>query len=368
MKLRYKLLLGFAATLGIAIAALAVTVSYTTDCEPVASTPADPAHVQVIRYRCYGSPEVLELAAIPKPVPGDDDVLVRVKAASVNPLDWHYMRGSPYVMRLDSGIGAPKNERLGADFAGVVEAVGQNVTGFSAGDAVFGIGRGSFGEYLTKHSSGSIAKIPPGATFADGAAIPIAGVTALQALRDHGKLEAGQRVLINGASGGVGTYAVQIAKAWGAEVTGVCSERNRDMVLSLGADRVIDYREANYTQEDERYDLIVDMIGNHPISANLDVLEPDGRLVIVGGEKGDWVGPLANMIKAPLVAPFIDQELIVMLAHPSGEDLAVLADMMEKGQLVSVIDTTYSLSDVPDAIAYSETGRARGKIIVEVEE
>ncbi len=365
MKLRYKILLGFVALLGTAIVALAATVRYTADCAPGAAEPAGTELVRAIRYRCYGGPDVLELEDIAKPVPGDDEVLVRVMAASVNPLDWHYMRGSPYVMRLDAGIGAPKDDRLGADFAGVVEAVGRNVTRFEAGDAVFGVGRGSFGEYVTKHADGSIAKIPPGASFADGAAMPIAGVTALQALRDHGRLEAGQRVLINGASGGVGTYAVQIAKAWGANVTGVCSERNREMVLSLGADRVIDYRQANYTEEDEQYDLIVDMIGNHPISANADVLAPDGRLVIVGGEKGDWIGPLSNMIKAPLMSPFVDQALIVMLAHPSGDDLAELARLMEKGQLVSVIDTTYPLAEVPDAIAYSESGRARGKIIID---
>jgi NADPH:quinone reductase-like Zn-dependent oxidoreductase len=295
-------------------------------------------------------------------------VLIRVRAASVNPLDWHYMRGSPYIMRFMSGLGAPNNPRLGADFAGVVEAVGSSVTNFQVGDAVFGTGSGAFSEYLTKHHEGSIAKIPANVSFAQAAALPVAGDTALQALRDHGALKPGQHVLINAASGGVGTYAVQIAKAYGAVVTGVCSERNRELVQSIGADHVIDYRETDYTESDKKYDLVVDMIGNHSLSANLDVLAPDGRLVVVGGQKGDWIGPLSNMIKRPFVAPFVDQEIEVMLAHSSGAELATLAQFMENGDLESVLDRTYPLSETAAAIAYSEEGRARGKIIIEITE
>ena len=367
MKLRYKVLVGVLVFLGLAIGSLAVTMSYTSDCSPAPEPPGGVETVKVYEYRCYGSPEVLELNEIEKPVPGADQVLVRVKAASVNPYDWHYLRGEPYVMRLMAGIGAPKETRLGADFAGIIEAVGSNVTSFDVGDAVFGMGSGAFGEYLLKNVSGSIAKVPPNASFAQAAALPIAGVTALQALRDFGKLRPGQHVLINGASGGVGTLAVQLAKAQGAIVTGVCSERNREMVLSIGADHVIDYRQSNYTEGHEKYDVIVDMIGNHSMGANLDVLQPDGRLVIVGGQKGNWIGPMINMIKAPILGPFVDQEISVMLATGSSADLVALAEYMEKGELLPVIDRSYPLDEVPAAIAYSEEGHARGKIVIEID-
>jgi NADPH:quinone reductase-like Zn-dependent oxidoreductase len=300
-------------------------------------------------------------------VPGDDEVLVRVKAASVNPLDWHFMRGSPYIMRFMSGLGAPNDKRLGADFAGVVESVGKNVAGFGIGDAIFGNGNGAFAEYATKNAKGSLAKIPSNVSFEQAAALPVAGITALQALCDHGRLEAGQHVLINGASGGVGTFAVQIAKSLGATITGVCSKRNREMVLSIGADRVIDYRQTNYTESEEKYDLIIDMIGNHSFTANLDVLKPTGRLVVVGGQKGDWIGPLTNMLKEPFLSPFVDQEIVVMLAHSNATDLAELASLVANGDLVPVIDQRYSLDDVREAVAYSEEGRARGKIIVHMD-
>lgn len=367
MKWIKRIALGILIFVGVATVALAITIGHTTACDPAPATIDVSDGIRVIQNRCYGSPDVLELVEIAKPVPKGNEVLVRVKAASVNPLDWHYLRGSPYIMRLESGIGAPKNIRLGADFAGTVEAVGSGVSRFKAGDEVFGTGRGAFGEYVIKHQDGSLAKIPPNASYAQAAALPIAGVTALQAIRDHGKLQAGQRVLINGASGGVGTLAVQIAKAYGAEVTGVCSERNADMVRSIGADHVIDYRKTNYTESGEKYDLIVDMVGNHGVLANLKVLKPSGRLVIVGGQKGDWIGPLSNMLKSPFVAPFVDQEIIVMLAHSSGEELTVLANLVENGDLSPVIDRSYPLNEVPDAIAYSEEGRARGKIIIEIE-
>lgn len=367
MKRPHKILTGLLAFVVLAKAALAVTISYTSDCSPAPAAEEGVELFQAIQYRCYGSPEVLELTRIAKPMPKGDEVLVRVKAASLNPLDRHYMRGSPFVMRLSTGLAAPDNYRLGTDFAGLIEAVGADVSRFRVGDAVFGSIRGAFAEYVIKHQDGSLAIMPAGASFAQAAALPVAGVTALQALRDHGKLQSGQHVLINGASGGVGTYAVQIAKAHGATVTGVSSERNHAMLKSLGADLVIDYRQTNYTEGDPRYDLIVDMIGNHSLSANLDVLKPDGRLVIVGGQKGDWIGPISNMIKQPLLSPFVDHEIIVMLAESSGAELAELADLMESGEIESVIDRSYTLSEVPAAMAYLEEGHARGKVVVEIE-
>jgi NADPH:quinone reductase-like Zn-dependent oxidoreductase len=367
MKLRYKIVNGFLAIIVLLVAGLALTLSYTSECGPAPVAEEGTELFQAIQFRCYGSPEVLELARIAKPVIADDEVLVRVKAASLNPLDWHYMRGSPYLMRLMTGLGAPDNHRLGADFAGVVEAVGSSVSRFNVGDAVFGSTKGSFAEYVTKREQDSIAIMPAGASFAQAAAMPVAAITALQALRDHGKLEAGQHVLINGASGGVGSYAVQIAKAYGATVTGVSSERNHEMLQAIGADHVIDYRQSNYTEGEARYDLIVDMISNHSMTANLDVLTPNGRLVIVGGQKGDWIGPISNLVKKPLLSPFVDQEIIVMLAHSNGADLAVLADLMQSGKLVSVIDRSYALSEVPDAMAYLEEGHVSGKLMVEVE-
>lgn len=367
MKLSQKILTGLGAFVALATAALALTISYTSDCGPAPAVEEGAELFRAIQFRCYGSPDVLELAQIAKPVPNDDEVLVRVKAASLNPLDWHYMRGSPYLIRLTTGLGAPDNYRLGADFAGVIEAVGASVSRFKIGDAVFGTTRGSFAEYVIRNQDGSLAIMPAGASFAQAAALPVAGVTALQALRDHGKLQSGQHVLINGASGGVGIYAVQIAKANGATVTGVSSARNHEMLQSLGADHVIDYRQTTYTEGDARYDLIVDMIGNHTLSANLDVLQPDGRLVIVGGPKGDWIGPIGNMIKQPLLSPFVDHEIIVMLAESTGDELAALANLMESGEIESVIDRSYPLSEVPEAMVYLEEGHARGKVVVEIE-
>lgn len=366
MKLRYKIFGGVFIVIGVAVLSLMLVMSHTSECAPAPPVAGETNLVKAIQYRCYGSPEVLELEDIAKPVPADDEVLVRVKAASVNPLDWHYMRGLPYLVRLMTGLGAPKNFRLGADFAGVVEAVGSKVTRFNIGDEVFGTGRGAFAEYVTKAETGSLAMKPDNVSFAQAAAVPVAAITALQALRDHGKIEPGQSVLINGASGGVGTFAVQISKAYGANVTGVCSGRNAAMVRSIGADQVIDYRQANYTQGATRYDLIVDMVGNHSMMENLGVLEPNGRLVMVGGKTGNWIEPIIGLIEAPIVSLFTDQEIAVMLAHPSGADLAVLANLMQSGELTPVIDRTYTLSEVPAAIAYSEEGHASGKIIIEV--
>ena len=316
-------------------------------------------------YRCYGSPDVLALEQVEKPVPGDTEVLVKVKAASVNPLDWHYMRGSPYFMRLGTGIGTPDDIRLGVDFAGTVEAIGNKVTSFKVGDDVFGGRTGAFAEYVLVPDDRAIVLKPAGVTFEQAASLPIAALTALQALRDKGDLQHGQKVLINGASGGVGTIAVQIAKAMGAEVHGVCSTRNIELVRSLGADRVWDYKNEDYTESDERYDLIVDMVGNHSVSKNLQVMTPTGTLVIVGGPKGNWIAPLKRPIAAMLRSQFVDQQLILLLARLSRDDLQTVAEFVRDGKVQPVIDRIFPFEEVPDAIRYSEEGRARGKILIQ---
>lgn len=364
MKLRYKILLGIIAFLAVGLFALGITLSYESACEPAPELAGDIETMQAIVYRCYGSADVLTLEEIEKPAPADNEVLVKVHAASVNPLDWHYMRGSPYIMRLGTGIGKPEDTRLGVDFAGTVEAVGKDVTRFEPGDEVFGGRTGAFAEYVLVPEDRALAHKPPEVTFELAASTPIAALTALQALRDKGDLKPGQTVLINGASGGVGTFAVQIAKSLGAEVTGVCSTRNIEMVRSLGADHVIDYKKDDYTDSGQQYDLIVDMVGNHSISANKNSLTPEGKLVMVGGSKGDWIGPLLGPIKAMLMSPFIDQELILLLARMDGEDLTTLGDLMRSGDVVPVIDRRFSLQKVAEAIRYSEEGHARGKIMI----
>jgi len=364
-KLLIKILIGLGSILALAVAVLAIVIGYTAPCEspPPGATSEDRMSAYV--YRCYGSPDVLTLEDVEKPKPAQGEVLVRVRAASVNPLDWHYMRGAPYLMRLGSGIGAPKDIRLGVDFAGTVEAVGENVSSFKVGDSVFGARTGAFGEYVLAPGDRAIAHIPQGVTFEQAAALPIAAITALQALRDKGGLRPGQKVLINGASGGVGTFAVQIAKSMGAEVHGVCSTRNVELVTSLGADKVWDYKNEDYTQSDERYDLIVDMVGNHSIGKNRRVMSADGKLVIVGGPSGNWIGPLKRPLAAMLLGPFVDQELVVLFARLRQDDLDDIAALVGNGEVRSVIDRRFSFEDVPAAIRYSEEGRARGKILIE---
>jgi len=366
MKLRYKVANGILIFVAVAIASLALVLSHNSDCEPAPTVSAETELMKAIVYRCYGPPDVLRLEDIEKPVPANDEVLVKVHAAAVNPLDWHYMRGSPYLMRLGSGLGAPNDPRLGVDFAGTVEAVGSNVQRFKPGDEVFGGRTGAFAEYVTVREDRALALKPANVTFEQAASVPIAAITALQALRDKSKLEAGQKVLINGASGGVGTFAVQIAKYFGAEVTGVCSTRNVEMVRSIGADHVIDYTKEDYTDGGTQYDVIVDNVGNHSLLANRRVLDTDGILVIVGGPKGNWLRPLMGPIKAFVLSPFVDQELGMMLAQFSQEDLTILGDLMQSGKVTPVIDRRYPLSEVPAAIRYSEEGHARGKIIINV--
>ena len=367
MKLRYKILGGIAVLLLTSFGALALVIGHTSACIDPPALLAETDSMKAVSYHCYGSPEVLQYGDVEKPVPDDDEIQVKVIAASVNPLDWHYMRGSPYIMRLFAGIGAPDDARMGVDFAGIVTAVGSKVKRYKTGDSVFGGRSGAFGEYLVIPENRAVAHKPENVGFEEAAAVPIAAITALQALRDAGKLQAGQKVLINGASGGVGTYATQIAKAFGAEVHGVCSTRNVEMVKSIGADRVWDYKKENYTEGDERYDIIIDNVGNHSPLTNTRVLKEDGILVMVGGAPGNWVGPFKGAIQTMYTAPFVSPKIESILASLDQADLQILADLMAEGKMRSVIDRRFSLNQVPAAIAYSESGRARGKIIVNVE-
>ncbi len=366
MKLLSRIFSGFLILLVLAVGALAVVISYDKDCPAPSAALQAEGTVTAVRYYCYGGPEVLQVEQVEKPRPESNQIVIKIQAAGVNPMDWHYMRGSPFIMRLMSGIGAPSEPRLGRDFAGTVETVGSAVDNFKPGDRVFGAYRGAFAQYTVSTNETSVVKIPDKVSFEQAAAIPIAAVTALQALRDDGQLKAGQTVLVNGASGGVGTYAVQIAKSMGAEVDGVCSTRNLELVRSLGADKVIDYKQQDYTQLGKRYDLIVDMVGNHSVLANRKMLKPGGRLVLVGGAKGDWIGPLTKPIAALVIDPFVDETIISMMARMRPTDLQTLADMLSRGEISSVIDRRYTLKDTAEAIAYSETGRARGKIIIDM--
>jgi NADPH:quinone reductase-like Zn-dependent oxidoreductase len=266
-----------------------------------------------------------------------------------------------------SGLGAPNDTRLGVDFAGTVEAVGSKVKRFKPGDEVFGGANGAFADYVTVGEDGALAMKPANVSFEQAASAPIAAITALQALRDKGKLESEQKVLINGASGGVGTFAVQIAKSFGAEVTGVSSTRNVEMVRSIGADHVFDYTKEDYTESGKQYDLIIDMVGNHPLSANRRALKPEGIFVIVGGGKGNWLGPVMSPIKALVMSPFVDQEFVMLLAELNEDDLAIVGDLMQAGKVTPVIYSRYRLSEVPGAIQHSEDGHARGKMIINLD-
>jgi NADPH:quinone reductase-like Zn-dependent oxidoreductase len=319
--------------------------------------------MQAIVYRRYGPPSLLQLAEIARPTPTGNEVLIRVRAACVNPLDWHYLRGTPYGIRFMTGLRKPKSQQLGMDLAGEVEAVGSQVTQFHPGDAVFGMGLGAFAEFARAPES-SLALKPANVTFEQAASAPIAALTALQGLRDHGHLQPNQNVLINGASGGVGTFAVQIARVLGAEVTGVCSTRNVDMVRTLGADHVVDYTQSDFTQTGDRYDILLDCIGNHPLQACRRVLNPKGFYIGVGAPAGKWVAPMDRAFAARVLTRFVSQRLQFMLAKSSQPDLSLIAEWMATGKVVPAIDRTYKLSDVPDAIRYVEEGHARGKVVI----
>jgi NADPH:quinone reductase-like Zn-dependent oxidoreductase len=315
----------------------------------------------------YGSPDVLQLRDINKPEIGVDDVLVRVHAAGVHIGDWHLMTGEPYLMRIIGfGLRAPKARVRGMDVAGVVVAVGQNVTRFQAGDEIFGTCDGSFAEYASARED-MLAPKPANLTFEQAAAVPTSAFTALQALHTGG-VQGGQKVLIVGASGGVGMFAVQIAKSFGAEVTGVCSTAKVDTVLAIGADRVIDYTKEEFTRSGPRYDLILDMGGNRSLSQLRRALTPRGTLVLVGGEGGDrWIG-IGRSLQALVVSPFVSHSLRPLVSKPNKADLQFLKELIEDGRVTPVIDRTYPLSAVPDAIRYLHEGRARGKLVIKVQE
>ena len=313
----------------------------------------------------YGSPDVLELREVDKPIPADDEVLVRVRATSVNPVDWHGVTGTPYIARLQTGLRGPKSAAVGVDFAGQVEAVGRDVTVLAPGDDVFGGRNGAFAEYVCVRNA--VAVKPSNLTFEQAAAVPVAAITALQGLRDKGALQPGQKVLVNGASGGVGTFAVQIAKALGAEVTGVCSTGNVELVRSLGADHVVDYTGEDFTRRGEQYDLLLDNAGSRSFSAYRRVLRSDGRLVIVGGPKtSKLLGPLTHMVTTVAASKFRSQKAVAFLAKLNKEDLRLLRELLEAGTVRPVIDRTYELAEIADALRYLGEGHARGKIVVTV--
>src|SRR5438067_2457841 len=341
----------------------------TNDCDRKAAAPSNP--MKAIVYCDYGLAN-LKLEEVEKPVPNDDQILVRVRAASVNPYDWHFIEGTPKIMRaMGVGLRKPKDTRVGVDFAGTVEAIGKNVTQFKPGDEVFGGKGGAFADYVCPRAGRAVALKPANITFEQAASVNIAGITALQALRDKGKIQAGQKVLINGASGGVGTFAVQIAKSFGADVTGVCSTRNVDLVTSLGADHVIDYTKEDFAKGEQRYDVILDNVPNHSLSEIRQILTPKGKYVMIGGggpNDNRWVGPFGRIIHALLLKPFVSQEMSMMIAETTQGDMNYLRELMEAGTLKPVLDRTYkSLSEMPAALAYLEQGHARGKVAITVD-
>jgi NADPH:quinone reductase-like Zn-dependent oxidoreductase len=371
MSLRRRILSGIAGVLFIAVAAFAIVLSYESPCPTSGAPGAGAESMQAIVHRCYGDADVLKLEQVGRPALAEDRLLVKVRAAGANPLDWHYLHGTPYLMRLSAGFGAPSDFRMGVDFAGTVEAVGAKVTRFKPGDDVFGGASGAFAEYVSVREAGSVAHKPANVSFEQAAGVGVAAVTALQGLRDKGRLQPGQKVLINGASGGVGTFAVQIAKEMGAHVTGVCSTRNIELVRSLGADAVIDYTQESVTERSERYDLILDNVGNLRLSDARRLLTAKGVFVLIGGggpDDGRWIGPMISWLKAPLYSKWADQDFLVLLADMNQQDLAALGDLMSAGKVRPIVDRTYSLAETPEAIRYLEQGRARGKVIIQVED
>lgn len=368
MKLRYKILSTVLALLVLALASLGFAISHDSACVPPPPAGGSAPRMQAIVQPCYGPPAVLKLEDIAKPTPIDDRMIVRVRAAAANPYDWHMLRGQPYFMRAMTGIGTPDDTRFGVDFAGTVESVGKNVTKFKPGDDVFGGHTGAFAQYVSVAESGSLAMKPTNMTFEQAAAAPMAAITALQALRDQGQLRSGQSVLINGASGGVGTFAVQIAKAYGAKVTGVCSTRNAAMVRAIGADEVIDYTQEDFTRGAQRYDLIVDTVGSHSVAEYRRVLNPRGTLVMVGSQdKGHWIGAMSALIGVWVAAPFATQKLAGLMADLDPRDMDILRELMQSGKVTPVIDRRYPLRQAAEAIGYVEQGHSQGKVVIAVE-
>jgi len=324
--------------------------------------------MKAIVYHSYGPPDVLKCEEIEKPTAGDNEVLIKVRAAALNPADLLF-RGTSYMVRIMTGLRKPKETRIGHDVAGQVEAVGRNVTQFKPGDAVFGTCKGAFAEYVCASESAVVVK-PDNVTFEQAASVPIAALTALQGLRlgglgDKGQIQAKHKVLINGASGGVGTFAVQIAKSFGADVTGACSKRNVAMVRSIGADRVIDYVQQDFTKSGQRYDLIFDCVGNHSLSAHRRALNPNG-VCVVAGAKGLW-DFLTRALTAPVLSRLVSQKFVTFIAKLNKQDLTIMRELMATGKVTPVIDRRYSLSEVPEAIRYLETRHARGKVVITLE-
>jgi len=323
--------------------------------------------MQAIVYHRYGSPDVLELQEIPKPTPAESEVLIRIHAASVNPYDWHFLRGHPSFIRLFIGLRNPKSPRLGADVAGVIELVGSKIQTLKPGDAVFGAAKGSFAEYACATPS-QLALKPSDISFEQAACLPIAGITALQGLRDKAKVQAGQNVLINGAAGGVGTFAVQIAKSYGARVTGVCSTRNIEMVRSIGADEVIDYTREDFARSAQRYDLLFDLVGNRALADCLSVIQPHGTYVSCGGGGPDrtTMDLLAGLLQNAVRSHFVSQKMPGLLAKINSEDLALLASLVQKGTLTPIVDHSSSLRETAEAVRHVESGHVRGKVVIAV--
>jgi len=338
----------------------------TNDCDH-RPTPSNP--MKAITHCEYGGPEVLKVEEIEKPVPNDNQVLVKVRANSVNPLDLT-IRGL-WLLRPISGMRKPKDTRLGVDYAGTVEAVGKNVAQFKPGDEVFGGKNGAIAEYVCVLADRSVVLKPANMTFEQAAAVPVAAITALQGLRDKGKIQPGQKVLVNGASGGVGTFAVQIAKSFGTEVTGVCSTRNVDLVRSIGADHVIDYTKEDFTKTDQRYDLIYDLVGNHSFSERRRILNQNGICVMAGVGGAGWHDGiairLAGELNAYVRSRFVSQKFVAYIAQFNKQDMTLLADLMQSGKITPVIDRTYKLNETADALRYLEQGHARGKVVIKLE-
>jgi NADPH:quinone reductase-like Zn-dependent oxidoreductase len=336
-----------------------------------ALVPGDPSRrMKAVVYYQYGSADVLKIVDVEKPAPADNEMLVKVHAASLNPYEWHFMTGKPYLVRMIAGWRAPKNYRLGIDFAGTVVAVGKSVTRYKVGDGIFGGADGALAEYVElKEDDPSTAPMPSNMSFDQAAAVAIAGATALQALRDKVAIHPGEKVLVNGASGGVGTFAVQIAKSFGAEVTGVCSTRNLELVRSLGADHVIDYTQDDFTRAGQHYDVIIDIVGSHSLLQYRHALTPTGTVVLVGGNTDDpWLGALDGPIRAVFLRPFVSQNFVLLLANVNKKgDMDNLRELMQSGKMTPVIDRRYPLAQVADAMRYLQLGHASGKVIVDID-
>jgi len=323
--------------------------------------------MKAIRYYRYGSADVLQAQDVDEPGVGDNDLLIRVRAVSLNALDLHHLSGLPYIVRTQTGLTRPKAHGLGLDMAGTVEAVGRRVSSFQPGDEVFGSDSQMLAEYVCIGEDKPVVHKPPRLTFEQAAAVPVAALTALQALRDKGQVRRGHRVLVNGASGGVGLFAVQIAKALGAEVTGVCSTTNMDMVMSVGADHVIDYTKTDFTRSGQRFDLLIDVAGSRTLAECRSALEPTGVLVGIGSQsKGRWLGPMSRPLRMLMVAPVARQKMTFFIADLSRDDLLVLCGLLDSGKVTPVIDRIYPIADVAEAIRYLETGHARAKVVLTI--